>query len=363
MSWLKKLTYWVVRLTNYNNIYSKILMKLIKLFSFLLKENIQQAEKVYFNTGLLSNQDKEKILAITNGDNWTKLVTDVYYKTLLRGTLNIIDIKKFHDHLKKYNKNVFPVKEFNNVDSENIFSLFIGLIIRERIIEIIDNLPAIAKRNVKQEIRKERNEIDLNLLYNKMSKFYSSYRSVLKLKRDDRWQEAMKRQLFKSENTINDWVNYIEKLEQRIMYDQYLDDKDYVKKLIESRKDLTLLKESNDVFLVKVTSQEGIAKIGCNALWCFVKDEFEWLPYSTNNMVYVIIDFSDSPFFVQDYSDDEESGYHVSMAVIINKLDFENEEKNKAIVYDSTNRELVNSIDFIRKTIGIGNARKYITFE
>jgi len=288
-------------------------MKLIKLFSFLLKENIQQAEKVYFNTGLLNDQDKEKILAITNGDNWTKLVTDLYYKILLRGALNITDIKKFHDCLKKYNKNVFPLKEFNNVDTENIFSLFIGLIIRERIIEIIDNLPAIAKRNVKEEIRKERREIDLNALYNKISKFYSSYRNVLNLKRDEKWQEAMKRQLFKSENTINDWVTYIEKMEERMMskFSQETrtgegwDDKEYVKKLIKSRKDLTLLVASNDVFLVKVTSPEGIAKIGCNALWCFVRNEFDWLPNSTNNMVYVIIDFSKSPFFDQEHSDDK----------------------------------------------------------
>ena len=45
----------------------------------MLNENIQLADKVYFKTGKLSEDDKEIILSITNGNNYTKLISDFYY--------------------------------------------------------------------------------------------------------------------------------------------------------------------------------------------------------------------------------------------------------------------------------------------
>jgi hypothetical protein len=45
----------------------------------LLRENIQLADKLYFNQNKLSPQARELILRITNGDPYTKLITDMYY--------------------------------------------------------------------------------------------------------------------------------------------------------------------------------------------------------------------------------------------------------------------------------------------
>jgi hypothetical protein len=50
----------------------------------LLRENIQLADKLYFNQNKLSPQARELILRITNGDPYTKLITDMYYYQLFK---------------------------------------------------------------------------------------------------------------------------------------------------------------------------------------------------------------------------------------------------------------------------------------
>ena len=50
----------------------------------ILRENLQQADKFYFKTGKLSEKARQIILMITNGDPYTKLVTDMYYSELIR---------------------------------------------------------------------------------------------------------------------------------------------------------------------------------------------------------------------------------------------------------------------------------------
>jgi hypothetical protein len=59
-----------------------IIMKL--LIKKLLRENIQLADKLYFNQNKLSPQARELILRITNGDPYTKLITDMYYYQLFK---------------------------------------------------------------------------------------------------------------------------------------------------------------------------------------------------------------------------------------------------------------------------------------
>jgi hypothetical protein len=47
-------------------------------FKTFIFENIQQAEKYYFNNGKITGEHKDKILEITNGDNYTKMICDMY---------------------------------------------------------------------------------------------------------------------------------------------------------------------------------------------------------------------------------------------------------------------------------------------
>ena len=49
------------------------------LIKLLLRENLQQADKLYFNSGRLTPEDKQMILSITHGDAYTRLLSDWVY--------------------------------------------------------------------------------------------------------------------------------------------------------------------------------------------------------------------------------------------------------------------------------------------
>ncbi len=118
----------------------QIIRKLICESISNLLENAPLADKVYFNTGKLSPRVKEIMISkITHGDNYTKLIADIYYAYLQQNArmskfvMNTLDnkeddgnepdmpendalgleqwkeIKGLYEQLKEYNKNVFPV--------------------------------------------------------------------------------------------------------------------------------------------------------------------------------------------------------------------------------------------------------------
>ena len=117
------------------------------LIKHLLRENLQLADKFYFKDGKLSPRVREIILHLTNGDPYTKIMTDIYYTMLMNGhrtgdwALKAIDpehqetekpqndvmgtpdlqkLRPIYNQLKEYNKNVFPIKGFNINGVEDI---------------------------------------------------------------------------------------------------------------------------------------------------------------------------------------------------------------------------------------------------
>ena len=162
--------------------------------SILLAENLQQADKVYFTTGILSSEVRRYVVHITQGDAFTKIISDIVYAELqqyekqgeflddeifsekkprkkktkaINGIYNVSkitltidywkEIRVLHNNLLAYNKNVFPIKGFNINGLENPFEFKWDLKNRQTIIEKIKELPSIAIRNMKEDIRKERN--------------------------------------------------------------------------------------------------------------------------------------------------------------------------------------------------------------
>lgn len=137
--------------------------------SITLAENIQQADKIYFKTGLLTPEDKEEILKITGGDNYTRLVADWAYhltkiwKEDLNGELAKTTLAEFYHNLKEYNKNVFPVDKdlfyFNaqtNERGKHILDLFSMLRERQKAVKALRELPTFAIDNLKKFIREPR---------------------------------------------------------------------------------------------------------------------------------------------------------------------------------------------------------------
>ena len=70
--------------------------------SYSLYENVQLADKLYFNTDKLSQEDKDIILGITGGDNYTKIISDFYYYLKIQNKMPI-ELPKVKSQIERVN--------------------------------------------------------------------------------------------------------------------------------------------------------------------------------------------------------------------------------------------------------------------
>lgn len=266
---------------------------------FVIEENIQLADKVYFKTNKLSKEDRDIILKITGGNNYTKLIADLYYYDLKNQiSFNIDELKRkmhlLYNEIKNYNKNVFPIIGYDVYKPSKVDDLYHGLEIRKDIINEIKKLPSFAIRNLKNDIRKERTLDQIFNYFNNLEIFMIYY--SLLLNRDKEIQKKILQKMFKGGNTtLEDLMKFVDDKENFIGGVEFT--KDDVKKISEEE-DFEIIYEQGGVMIVRVDSPDGIKAIGCNSLWCFTYGEGfdnaykQWNDYSYNDIVYVLIDFN-----------------------------------------------------------------------
>jgi hypothetical protein len=362
--------------------------------SIILAENIQQADKIYFNNGLLSPNVRRHIVHITDGDAWTKLLTDIYYTEMMNwkknghwmvsgldgnneepeseseyhtpgkdDMMNLEDwkrMRRFHNQLKTYNKNVFPIAGLNANGVKDVWDLIRSLNEREKILTELKKLPSIAIRNMKAEIREVRNSSDLQSYRNGLENFLGYY-SLLG-NRDPKLRKNVENKMFIAGVTLDDLLNFVEEKENLLGGAKFT--KNSIKKIVRenSQDELDIIYESGNYMVVEVVGPYGIKEIGCNSLWCFTYGSGfdvawrQWDNYSTNGIVYAIIDFSvpsDSPDF---------------MHVLIKPLDYnvdsssDDGDENDSKLFNMANEESYNSLGFIEGSIGTDTAKKLLTF-
>ena len=255
-----------------------------------LGENIQLADKYYFNHGKLSNEDRNKILKITNGDNYTKIITDFYYLIKEHPFAYKHKIEDLYEEVKNYNKNLFPIKDYNVFKVQNPSVVLDSIILREKIIKYLNALPSIAKRNMKNDIRQERNITELMDYEHKLGYFIANYSQLYNRSPEIQYQFA--RKMFKNNTTIEDLMSFVDDKEEFIGGEDFTREK--IKELSQTE-DLSIIYDHNNIMIVEVYSGEAIKKIGCNSLLCFTYGEDynrQWSRYSYNNKVYVIINLN-----------------------------------------------------------------------
>jgi hypothetical protein len=320
----------------------------------LLRENLQLADKVYFKDGKLSPQVRDIILRITNGDPYTKIMTDIYYTMLMNGhstgqwalkhldpehqetekpdndVMGMDDLKKLrpiYNQLKEYNKNVFPIRGFNINGVEKMDDFLWALKQREKILNIFTKWPSIAKRNMKDDIRRERDGSEMNH-YRDSLEHADSYISLLN-NRNEEARRKIEAKIFTNNTTLDNVVDFL--------YDKesLLGGTDLTRKQIgqilkddkENANELRVKYNKGNIMIIEVSGPEGIKEIGCNSLWCFTYNKSgdglnwtDWFKNSTNDLCYIIIDFSepsDSEYFMHvltkplmyDYANYGERGY------------------------------------------------------
>jgi hypothetical protein len=293
-----------------------------------LRENKQLADKIYFKTGKLSKEDKEIILSITHGNNYTKLITDFYSylkKTAFNSSDLIKQLKSLYHEVINYHQNTYPIIGYDVYNPTNIPDIIQGLKTRREIIAHLKKLPTIAIRNLKDDIRKERTSLALAHYLSDLDYFMAHY-SLLS-NRDKDTQIKILRKMFKNHTNLKQLMRFVEEKKNFIGGVEFT--KDDIKKLSE-KEDFEIIYEENNVMIVRVDSPDGIKAIGCNSLWCFTYGSGfdnayrQWNNFSYNDIVYVLIDFREK-------SDAEDFMY-----VLIKPL---TDEEGNLIAYDEDNEE------------------------
>lgn len=334
------------------------------LIKHLLRENLQLADKFYFKDGKLSPRVREIILQITNGDPYTKIMTDIYYTMLMdnhttgswalkqldpehqetekpeNDVMNIDDLKKLrpiYNQLIEYNKNVFPIKGLNINGVQDTNDLMRALNQREKIINIFNEWPSIAKRNMKGDIRKERDSREMNH-YRDMLENADAYLSQLNNRNEDARRSILAK-IFTKDTTLDNVMDFLYGKES------LLGGVDMTRKQIgqilkqdkENADELKVKYNKGNVMIIEVSGPDGIKEIGCNSLWCFTYNRKggdtnwnDWYKNSTNGYCYIIIDFS--------YPSDSEDFMHVLTKPLM--YDYSDYGGDAERLYNMANRDM-----------------------
>lgn len=349
----------------------------------ILRENLQQADKIYFKTGKLSEKAKQIILMITKGDPYTKLVTDMYYADLIQGhkqgqwalkgiddkhvetdspesdvldNNSLKDIQALHQDLINYNKNVFPIKGFNINGVENIHYFMSALKQRRLILKMFAELPSIASPNMKAEIRTERTYPELQK-YRSDLEYFMAYYSQLS-NRDEAARAKIEDKMFKNGVTLDQLLDFAQEKENLVGGTKFTKKK--VKEIVqEDGYDLEIVYDKGNVMIIEVSGPDGIKKIGCNSLWCFTYGSGfdsawrQWNNYSTNGLVYVIIDFKESP--------DSKDFMHVLIKPLQDEYD-DDEMENPTTLFDMSNNVQHDTNGVISHLMDFETAKKVMNF-
>lgn len=359
------------------------------LIKHLLRENLQLADKFYFKDGKLSPRVREIILHLTNGDPYTKIMTDIYYTMLMNGhrtgdwALKAIDpehqetekpqndvmgtpdlqkLRPIYNQLKEYNKNVFPIKGFNINGVEDINDFIWALKQRQLILDVFKTLPSIASRNMKSDIRLERDGSEMNHYRDELVSVHA-YLSAL-TNRDEETQRKILGKIFKKDTSLENVYDFVID-KQNLIGGVDMTRKQIGQILKKDREEYGELKvklNRNDIMIIEVTGPNGIKEIGCNSLWCFTYNSRhgglnwqDWQNNSTNGYCYIIINFSepsDSPDFMYvltkplDAYDDTEDDY----------------SNGGHMLFDMSNDEMEDPIHTIESMIDYPTAVKVMNF-
>lgn len=266
----------------------------ISRFNDFLTENLQQADKKYFSSGVLTPEQREEVLAVTHGDVYTNFIASIVDFKNDHGWMNSVakyGLDFFYNEVKNYNKNVFPIDDINNDLTQLVcdYNIFNAFIYRKKLIDLFNDLPSIAKRNLKEEIRTPRGSSGLEEFLDQFTYFYQ-YLSLIN-NRPDNIKNTIYKKVFKSGAKLSDMMRFINDKENLIGGVPLT--KDDILEIVEDYPGCEIVYETDHSLAIEVTDIEPLIKIGCNSLWCFTygKDYRVFNDHSTNGIVYLFVDF------------------------------------------------------------------------
>jgi tRNA nucleotidyltransferase (CCA-adding enzyme) len=272
----------------------------------VLTEYPNQMDKVYVKSGVYDQKDRDEIMSITGGDPYTKLIADMYYYLANRYNKEMVEPTELrprdkellmlaHKRLKEYNKNVLPIHDlYAQEHNAHPLEKMNDLDWRELIINRIKQLPSLLVRNLRNDIRKERNHYELEQLYHTVKDIQNSIKLIGQVKPEHR--EKIEKKIYSSANDTFEGVK--KRLEDTTI--PYLSQDDAPEGIIEKVNDLggeaEVLYNGNNILMVKINTGEAMGYIGCSSQWCFASNPQQyWDNYTSgeDGFATIVFDFNE----------------------------------------------------------------------
>ena len=278
---------------------------------FVIFENIQRMDKEFVKSGIFTEQDRENVLEITNGDNYTFDVAKMYdfYMQISNPNIDRYPVEDFdkyvknqliilYNELRNYNSNVIPIKDMDNLNYG--IDLASGLKYRKYIVDFLKSIPSVYLRNLKNDIRTPRtpDELQYGGLWNKYIPIIKSrLKQIQRLNRNK--QEKILSKVFSSKNdTFQKVAEQMEKLDILFLHhDDGVEELRNKANYEAEHGEADILYDNGEVIVVSVKSSDAMKNLGCGSQWCFVTEynTEHWKGYSHTRNVNIVYNFNEEP--------------------------------------------------------------------
>jgi len=269
-----------------------------------LNEYPQQMEKAYGKTGLYDKEDMDAILSITGGDPYTKWIADVFYYLANRYNKKLVTPTKLsernrtilvdaHKRIKRYDKNVLPIHDlYAQEHNAHALEKMNDLRTRELIIERLKEFPSILLRNLRADIRVERDHYELDLLFQTVKEIQNLLTLLDRVKPENR--EKIYKKVFSSANDTFDDIK--KRLDNTTLpyLSQDLEREDIIEKVDDMGNEAQILYDGNNILVVKIMSADAMGYIGCSSQWCFASNPNQyWDDYTNQGFATIVFNFNE----------------------------------------------------------------------
>jgi tRNA nucleotidyltransferase/poly(A) polymerase len=274
-----------------------------------ISENVQLLDKNLLKTGKISEEDKQNILSITNGDNYTYLIGMLYqlfcrdadqakknewFKTGVGQ-----ELRETYNDVKSFDPNVFPIAGYDPyLKSIHPIELVEALRVRRFAIKVIKTIPEVYLRNVRADIRTPRTPDQFKYPLEKTIKDLNDGLKMIARLSPEKKDMYMKKFFSSQHTTLESAAKGLENVE--ILF---LSQEDSVEEIISKigqaayDGDAKLLYDKNNVVVADILSSDGMKFLGCGSTWCFHTESGNqyWSDYAGDDHVNIVWNFNVEP--------------------------------------------------------------------
>lgn len=274
-----------------------------------INETLGELDKVYVRTGIYDEEDRQEILNITHGDNYTKFIADVFYYLTNRYNPKMVKPTRLserdrqilintYDKIKQYNKNVFPISDIDEVGQEmHPLDKMNNLRRREILIDRLKTFPSILLRNLRADIRKPRGQYEFEKVLEYTRNIQKALELINQVKPE--YKEKIFKKVFSSAN--NTFETVAKRLQDTAIPYLYQEDspENTIEKINDMGDDAEILYNKNNVLVVKIKTPQAMGYIGCSSQWCFATDpSVYWGQYTSgydDGFATIVFNFNETP--------------------------------------------------------------------